>query len=382
MTTPDKHLTSVERGESPSFMAFVGAELRTIARELTETKAFGKLGMMAVKSVPMVGPVIDTAKELAQGLIDRENSECQRRLQEYVLGVVQDEQYNDSVEFREQDVIPVIRKLAADDEAAKTEYYTRLTVALGRTPLNVMPADLRYHFIRLVSSLTCYQIAFARELKIRQTVPVWGTASFEESELVLTSQDNGMAMQAVRTLQNSGLMKEMTTLPRQKKPEGTLYKTTSDFNTLMELLFHPGDFEPETVGLRRKDVSDIIIVGTPVFIDNLYDTYLPTALKNAGLKAKVVASNDNHLTTDWAPLYLQTGIEGKDYNQSIKLFLTRGGTADWKNAGDNYLHCKFDKRTFNREKSTNAREAGQFRKEMDRIVTSILTQMKNIKSSS
>ncbi|EEC0322039.1 hypothetical protein AH076_002690 [Salmonella enterica subsp. enterica] len=48
----------------------------------------------------------------------------------------------------------MIRKLAADDETAKTEYYTRLTVSLGRTPLSVMPDDLRYHFIRLVSSLT------------------------------------------------------------------------------------------------------------------------------------------------------------------------------------------------------------------------------------
>lgn len=34
-----------------------------------------------------------------------------------------------------------------------TEYYTRLTVSRGRTPLSVMPDDLRYHFIRLVSSL-------------------------------------------------------------------------------------------------------------------------------------------------------------------------------------------------------------------------------------
>ncbi|EBC5053125.1 hypothetical protein CQT90_19230 [Salmonella enterica] len=84
-----------------------------------------------------------------------------------------------------------------------TEYYTRLTVSLGRTPLSVIPEDLRYHFIRLVSSLTCYQIAFARELKIRKMVPVRGTASFEEAELALTGLDSGMAMQAVRALQNT-----------------------------------------------------------------------------------------------------------------------------------------------------------------------------------
>ncbi|EAX2436107.1 hypothetical protein OK94_07440 [Salmonella enterica] len=77
--------------------------------------------MLAVKGIPVVGPVIDAAKELSQGLIDRENRERQRRLQDYVLGVVRDEQYNDTVEFREEDVIPVIRKLAADDETAKTD---------------------------------------------------------------------------------------------------------------------------------------------------------------------------------------------------------------------------------------------------------------------
>ncbi|HAK3430677.1 TPA: hypothetical protein H1R55_003628 [Salmonella enterica] len=91
-----------------------------------------------------------------------------------------------------------------------TEYYTRLTVSLGCTPLSVMPEDLRYHFIRLVSSLTCYQIAFARELKIRKTVPVRGTASFEEAELALTGLDSGMAMQAVRALQNAGLQNTAT----------------------------------------------------------------------------------------------------------------------------------------------------------------------------
>lgn len=154
MTTSDNQLPSAKRGELATAIQRGTGELRTIGHEMTVTKAFGKLGMLAVKGIPVVGPVIDAAKELSQGLIDRENRERQRRLQDYVLGVVRDEQYNDTVEFREEDVIPVIRKLAADDETAKTEYYTRLTVSLGRTPLSVMPDDLRYHFIRLVSSLT------------------------------------------------------------------------------------------------------------------------------------------------------------------------------------------------------------------------------------
>lgn len=382
MTTSDNQLPSAKRGELATAIQRGTGELRTIGHEMTVTKAFGKLGMLAVKGIPVVGPVIDAAKELSQGLIDRENRERQRRLQDYVLGVVRDEQYNDTVEFREEDVIPVIRKLAADDETAKTEYYTRLTVLLGRTPLSVMPDDLRYHFIRLVSSLTCYQIAFARELKIRKTVPVRGTASFEEAELALTGLDSGMAMQAVRALQNAGLLKEKTYLPREQKPEGILYETTSDFTTLMGLLFHPSDFEPETVDLQRKEISDIIIVGKIGFIDNLYVTYLPAALKKAGLNAKFVESNDKHFTTDWAPLYLQTGIEGEGYDRRIKLYLTRESLPPWKSKADNYLSCSFETRTYVRDKSSSKKEADYFREQMDRVVTSIQTQFNKIKSSS
>lgn len=382
MTTSDNQLPSAKRGELATAIQRGTGELRTIGHEMTVTKAFGKLGMLAVKGIPVVGPVIDAAKELSQGLIDRENRERQRRLQDYVLGVVRDEQYNDTVEFREEDVIPVIRKLAADDETAKTEYYTRLTVSLGCTPLSVMPDDLRYHFIRLVSSLTCYQIAFARELKIRKTVPVRGTASFEEAELALTGLDSGMAMQAVRALQNAGLLKEKTYLPREQKPEGILYETTSDFTTLMGLLFHPSDFEPETVDLQRKEISDIIIVGKIGFIDNLYVTYLPAALKKAGLNAKFVESNDKHFTTDWAPLYLQTGIEGEGYDRRIKLYLTRESLPPWKSKADNYLSCSFETRTYVRDKSSSKKEADYFREQMDRVVTSIQTQFNKIKSSS
>jgi len=124
MSTSDDHSPSAERGEPSTAIQRATAEFRTIGREMAVTKAFGKLGMLAVKGIPVVGPVIDAAKELSQGLIDRENSERQRRLQDYVLGVVRDEQYNDTLEFLEHDVIPVIRKLATDDETAKTEYYT------------------------------------------------------------------------------------------------------------------------------------------------------------------------------------------------------------------------------------------------------------------
>ncbi|EBM4144600.1 hypothetical protein DZC04_02600 [Salmonella enterica] len=150
----------------------------------------------------------------------------------------------------------------------------------------------------------------------------------------------------------------------------------------MGLLFHPSDFEPETVDLQRKEISDIIIVGKIGFIDNLYVTYLPAALKKAGLNAKFVESNDKHFTTDWAPLYLQTGIEGEGYDRRIKLYLTRESLPPWKSKTDNYLSCSFETRTYVRDKSSSKKEADYFREQMDRVVTSIQTQFNKIKSSS
>lgn len=373
MTTRDDNSPSVGRGKPDTVMQRGADELSSIGQEFKE--AVGRLGKLTMKAIPYGG----VALEVIQLVQDLNNNEQQRRLHDYILSVAQDAQYNPKLELREQDVIPVIRKLAADDEAAKTEYYTRLTVSLGRTPLSKMPHDLRYHFIRLVSSLTCYQIAFARELKIRKTIPVRNTASFEEAELALTGQDSGMAMQAVRALQNAGLIREKTYLPREKKPEGTLYDATSDFTTLMGLLFYPADFEPETVGLQRKEMSDIIIVGKPCFIDNLYETYLLAALKKAGLNAKFVESNDNHLTTDWAQLYLHTGMEEDSHVQMIRLYLTREGIPPWKSNAENYLSCRFETRTYLRDKSSSTREVEYFCKQMDQVVNSALTIMKNLK---
>ena len=341
MTKPDDNTPSADRREPSNFMRRACDELMALGREGTFTEVFSKLATMVLKSAPGGEPVF----ELAQVLAKREINERQRRLQSFVMGVVMDEQYNETVELREQDVIPVIRKLAGDDEAAKTEYYIRLTVALGRTPLSTMPDDLRYHFIRLVSSLTCFQIEFARELKIRKSVPVRGSFTLEEAELELTGQDSSMVMQAVRSLQNAGLLKEKArdvnvTWSGLEGLTGPLYDTTTDFEILIGLLFHPDDFEPETVGLNRKVLSDIIIVGQPTFIDNLYATYLPEALRKKGVKVEIVDNSEWHRSTHWAHLYLHAVLHNENDREFIKLHLTREGNNPTSKKTENLLNCK------------------------------------------
>ena len=356
-------------------------EIRSVTSDKPLTRLFGNLALEAVKGVPVVGGFTDAVSALVKGIADIESQEREHRVRSYILGVAHGDLYNEKVEFREQDVIPVMRKLAADDETSKTEYYTRLTLKLGRTPLSELPSDLRYHFIRLVSSLTCYQIEFARRLKICQAIPLLGSSSSEEAELALTGQDSGMAMQAVRTLQNAGLLKEKESPGTWKGSAGKpLYDTTSDFDTLMELLFHPGDFEPEAAGLERKKVSDVIIVGARVFINDLYATYLPDALRSKGLKVIVVSNTNEHLLTDWAPLYLHTNILDDSHKRWIELKLTREGTRPVVNQTVNYIHCKFEERVYGKQKTKNQQEVTYFCKEMDRVVSVILAKIIELKS--
>lgn len=378
MRRSDQNVPPEGRGKSSSFRE----EVRAVAKEIYSSQANRKLAkdliIEAIKGVPLLGGTVSATEKFIQGIAGIEREQRLERLETFLLGLNRD--YDETVEYREEDLLPVIRKLATDDEKSKTEYYTRLSVTLGRTPLSEMPDDKRYHFIRLVSTLTSYQIRFARELKIRQTEPVRGSASSEEAELALTSQDSGIAIQAVRALQNAGLLKERAAPDTWKgSPSTPLYETTSDFDTLMSLVFHPDDFAPEFVGLTRKEISDIIIVGTYGFIDNLYSTYLPDALRRAGINAKTVDNNNDHLMTDWAPLYLHTGQYTHGNDEYVEVHLTQEGTRPRLNETVKYYTCRFDKKTYVQPRSRSSDDVKKFCKEMDRVVSCVIAQLKEQK---
>ncbi|MDV5641745.1 hypothetical protein QM121_12235 [Enterobacter hormaechei] len=54
MTTSENHSPSAMRGELSTAIQRGTEEFRTIGREMTVTKAFGKLGMLAVKGIPLL----------------------------------------------------------------------------------------------------------------------------------------------------------------------------------------------------------------------------------------------------------------------------------------------------------------------------------------
>ncbi len=362
-----------------TFVKSVLAETNAIFGSSANRKFARDMVIEAIKTVPLVGGAVSATEKFIEGIAEIERETRLARLEMYLMGL--NCNYDEDAEFRQEDMRSIIKKLAVDDEDAKTEYYTRLTLKLGRKTLSDMPSDIRLHFIRTVSTLTRYQIEFAREMKIRKTVPIYGTVSLEEAEVLHTGQSSGMAMKAVRALQNEGLLKEAPRPPRAGPPAEPLFDFTHDFNELMELLFHPADFEPEAIGFKRKDVSDIILVGSRHFIDNLYVTYLPTALHKAGINAKMVNSDDNHLSTEWAPLYLHTNIHDDNGTKFIKLYLTREGKRPIVNQTVNYINCRFEERIYGRNKSNSQREVDFFLKEMDRVVRCVVGQMKELNYS-
>ncbi|MFS3555926.1 hypothetical protein GND96_08405 [Citrobacter sp. JL976] len=374
-TLPD-HRQNKEPEVPHTFVKSVLAETNAIFGSSANRKLTKDMVIEAIKAVPLVGGAVSATEKFIHGIAEIERETRLDRLENYLRGL--NCNYDEDVEFRQEDMLSIIKKLAVDDEDAKTEYYTRLTLKLGRMALSDMPSDIRLHFIRTVSTLTRYQIEFARELKIRKSVPICGTVSLEEAEMLHTGQASGMAMKAVRALQNEGLLKETARPPRAGPPAEPLYDLTHDFNTLMGLLFHPSDFKPETIGLKCKNVSDIILVGQRQFINNLYVTYLPVALRKAGINAKMVNSDDNHLSTEWAPLYLHTNILDDNGKKFIKLHLTREGKPPIANQTVNYINCRFEERIYGQHKSNSQREVDFFLKEMDRVVSCVMGQMKEM----
>ncbi|CAH0133472.1 MULTISPECIES: hypothetical protein [Rahnella] len=321
----------------------------------------------SAKGLPGVGGMVNASDKLLRGLADIEQEERQKRLKDYALGLAYD--YVEDVEFREEEVLTVVRKLVADDEAAKTEYYTRLTLGLGRIDMETLPPKMRYHLIRMTSELTCYQIEFARELKIRKTVPIIGTLSLDEAELKLTSMERGMTLQAVSTLRNWGLIKEVSLPPRAKPPAGQLYDLTQDFHTLMSLLFHPDDFSPLTIDQKPKEIVDVIIVEPYSSADNLYEEYLTSILNREGKKVSVETRGSQHLYEKLGHRYLHTGELLKDKKKFIRFNLTKTGH---KSDAETQRTFLIEKELYTRFNNNSSSAQSKLRQKLDEIASAVL----------
>lgn len=332
-------------------------------------KLFTDLALECAKEIPGLNVFVSAGKVLVDALIDKERQERERRLRGYILGVVQDEQYNEDVEFRADDVIPVIRKLAMDDESAKTEYYIRLTLRLGRMSPDKLSVELRSHFIRMVSELTCYELEFAREFYIRATVPLKGYLNFQQATVEITNVNGGRQHRARNNLLNWGLLSQETRVAGFGGGTGVLCSQTDDMTCLMELLFHKQDFQAELINKSEKEIVDVLIIyefGGP---ETEYATYLPECIKEAGLSVRVVDSNENHFKDIYAWRCIRNAKAVTDTQQifpKINVWVQEYGVNGSRNAS-----FEFPEKTFINENSDSALTA-ELRSSLEKIVTFLI----------
>ncbi len=236
-------------------------------------------------------------KAVRQGytaLIEIENEERQNRLEDFIMGIAQN--FPELPDIPPEDFLAVVRKLLLDDEDAKVWFYVRLCVELARSPLD---RDTRLYYLRMASELTVSQIHFARELYLRNRIPLKGYLSTEAAQSDLTSAGNGITLRALSTLGNWGLIKA-----RNVVGDTTVYDLTPDMPQLMELLFSPQRLTAEEIGKEAKDTPDVIIVNHIKSVDDLLLTHFRQALEKKGLSVEVVERNDNFRETKQARCYI------------------------------------------------------------------------------
>lgn len=236
-------------------------------------------------------------KALRQGyraLIEIENEQRQNRLEDFILGMAQ--KFPELPEIPPEDFLAVVRKLLQDDEDEKVWLYVHLCVTLARSTLD---RDTRLYYLRMTSELTVSQIHFARELYLRNGIPLKGYLSTDAAQSELTSTQNGMTLRALSTLSNWGLIKARITHGDQ-----AVYDLTPDMQQLMELLFSPQDLTAEKIGKEGKDTPDVIIIDNLKSVNDLFVTHLRLTLENNGLTVEIVKQNSKFREMKSARCYI------------------------------------------------------------------------------
>lgn len=240
-------------------------------------------------------------KALRQGyraLIEIENEQRQNRLEDFILGMAQE--FPELPEIPPEDFLAVVRKLLQDDEDEKVWLYVHLCVTLAKSTLD---RDTRLYYLRMTSELTVSQIHFARELYLRNSIPLKGYRSTEAAQSELTSAENGMTLRVLSTLSNWGLLRAINGL------DGAVsYALTPDMKQLMELLFSTQNLTAEEIGKEEKDTPDVIIINYIKSVKDLFLTHLRQTLEKSGLSVEVVERNSNFREMKSARCYITNNI--------------------------------------------------------------------------
>lgn len=278
-----------ETANQPGFVARAKDELGAMKRD----KRVATL-IKAIAEETALGKATKALRQGYRALIEIENEQRQNRLEDFILGMAQE--FPELPEIPPEDFLAVVRKLLQDDEDEKVWLYVHLCVTLARSTLD---RDTRLYYLRMTSELTVSQIHFARELYLRNSIPLKGYRSNEAAQSELTSAENGMTLRVLSTLSNWGLLRAINGL------DGAVsYALTPDMKQLMELLFSPQDLTAEEIGKEEKDTPDVIIIEYLKSVKDLFVTHLRKTLEKSGLSVEVVERNSNFREMKQAKYYI------------------------------------------------------------------------------
>lgn len=282
-----------ETANQPGVLTKARDELRAIKGDKRVTTL-----IKAIAEETTLGKATKAFRQSYKALTEIENEQRQNRLEDFILGMAQ--VFPELPEIPPEDFLAVVRKLLQDDEDAKVWLYVHLCVTLARSALD---RDTRLYYLRMTSELTVSQIHFARELYLRNGIPLKGYLSTNAAQGELTSAENGMTLRALSTLSNWGLLRAINVLDG-----GVSYALTPDMKQLMELLFSPQDLTAEEIGKEAKDTPDVIIVNHIKSVNDLLLTHFRQTLEKKGLSVEVVERNSNFREMKSARCYITNHV--------------------------------------------------------------------------
>ncbi|KFX06206.1 hypothetical protein KP22_10190 [Pectobacterium betavasculorum] len=299
----DQNSLDKKTGKGSSFLARASEELLAIKNDRALSKVASRTFWAAVKKIPVAGDLLEILGEALAGLADRERDFRQRRLEDYICGLI--EINRKDLDIQDDDLLVAIRRVIQDDEVGKAEYYARLTVRMVESEVDMRD---KLHFLSMLSELTCSQIEYALAFYIRDTVPLCGYPDCASAVNEWVSQSDGRSLRARSNLVSWGLLQEEQLVAGLDGASGIAYRRTEDLERMITFLFEETDRQPNVIGKQTKAAFDVIIIDHMKSTDDLYLEHLRLKLEKAQLSVDIASRTSDHQVQKIARLYVWNNL--------------------------------------------------------------------------
>lgn len=217
-------------------------------------------GMKAAESLPLIGPAVGVIKGLVENSKDLYDAINRQKLYDFYMGIYKlDDDKEKCVTNESLGVI--VRKLLQDDEATKTNFYSRFIVNVASSKYN---ENERTELIIILSKLTSFELELARKYYINSKYEIDNLGFIVEQLANISDTSDGFELKAIANLKANGLVYESKinrTLPYQYNI------TTNTLDSLVKLIYFENELKPESIGASYDSRESV-----DVFIFNAFHT--------------------------------------------------------------------------------------------------------------